>query len=94
VNKRPGKDQTNGAIGITVDPDRGKIYWTQKGTDKGGVGRIFRREYRNSERETPANRSDIEILFDNLPEPIDLELDLEKRVLYWTDRGDPPRATR
>ena len=29
---------------------------------------------------------------DGLPEPIDLELDLENRVLYWTDRGDPPRG--
>ena len=27
-----------------------------------------------------------------MPEPIDLELDLENRVLYWTDRGDPPRG--
>src|SRR5262249_6451636 len=42
--------------------------------------------------ETAANRSDIEVFFDRLPEPIDLELDLENRVLYWTDRGDPPRG--
>ena len=28
----------------------------------------------------------------DLPEPIDLELDLKNRVLYWTDRGDPPRG--
>src|ERR1700719_1990666 len=31
---RPGTDQGNGAqlcVGITVDPDRGKIYWTRKG---------------------------------------------------------------
>jgi hypothetical protein len=27
-----------------------------------------------------------------LPEPIDLEIDLEHRVLYWTDRGNPPRG--
>ena len=27
-----------------------------------------------------------------MPEPIDLELDVENRVLYWTDRGDPPRG--
>ena len=27
-----------------------------------------------------------------LPEPIDLELDLTNRVRYWTDRGDPPRG--
>ena len=37
-------------------------------------------------------RSDIEVLYDGLPEPIDLELDLENRMLYWTDRGDPPRG--
>ena len=34
----------------------------------------------------------VELLFGGLPEPIDLELDLEHRVLYWTDRGDPPRG--
>ncbi len=39
-----------------------------------------------------ANRNDIELLFEGLPEPIDLELDLNNRVLYWTDRGDPPRG--
>jgi hypothetical protein len=32
------------------------------------------------------------VLFDGLSEPIDLELDLNSRVLYWTDRGDPPRG--
>jgi hypothetical protein len=39
-----------------------------------------------------ANRRDITVLFDGLPEPIDLELDLKNRHLYWTDRGDPPRG--
>jgi hypothetical protein len=33
-----------------------------------------------------------EVLFDHLPEPIDLELDGGERLLYWTDRGDPPRG--
>ncbi len=42
--------------------------------------------------QTAATRSDIEIFYDGLPEPIDLELDLKNRVLYWTDRGDPPRG--
>ena len=32
------------------------------------------------------------MLFDGLPEPIDLDLDLKGRMLYWTDRGDPPRG--
>ena len=34
----------------------------------------------------------VEVFFDRLPEPIDLELDRKNRVLYWTDRGDPPRG--
>ena len=32
------------------------------------------------------------MLFDDLPEPIDLDLDLGEGMLYWTDRGDPPRG--
>ena len=40
--------------------------------------------------QTPANRRDIEVLFAGLPEPIDLEFDHRNRVLYWTDRGNPP----
>jgi len=89
---RPGPDQTKWCVGITVDPERGKIYWTQKGPTKANRGRIFRANIEIPNGETPANRSDIEVLFDKLPEPIDLELDLENRVLYWTDRGDPPRG--
>jgi hypothetical protein len=86
------RDQTKWCVGITVDPKLRKIYWTQKGPDNAGLGRIFRANIDIPDGENPANRSDIEVLFDRLPEPIDLELDLESRVLYWTDRGDPPRG--
>jgi hypothetical protein len=86
------RDQTRWCVGITVDPKLGKIYWTQKGPTKGGLGRICRANIEIPEGESAANRSDIEVLFDSLPEPIDLELDLQNRVLYWTDRGDPPRG--
>jgi hypothetical protein len=89
---RPGKDQTKWCVGITVDPERGKFYWTQKGGDDANVGRIFRANIEIPEGQSPANRTDIELFFKDLPEPIDLELDLEHRVLYWTDRGDPPRG--
>src|SRR5215475_14609981 len=84
------RDQTKWCVGITVDPKGGKFYWTQKGPDNGELGRIFRANIQIAKGETPANRSDIEVLFDHLPEPIDLELDLANRVLYWTDRGDAP----
>jgi hypothetical protein len=89
---RPGRDQTKWPVGITVDHKRGHFYWTQKGGDNAGVGRILRANLEMPKGQTATNRTDIEVLFENLPEPIDLELDLENRVLYWTDRGDPPRG--
>ena len=89
---RPGRDQTKWCVGITVDPKRGQIYWTQKGPDDAGLGRIFRANVDIPRGQTAENRSDVEVFCDNLPEPIDLELDHTNRALYWTDRGDPPRG--
>ena len=89
---RPGRDARKWCVGITVDLDRGQIYWTQKGPDDAGQGRIFRANIEMPKGENATNRTDIELLFDDLPEPIDLELDLKNRLMYWTDRGDPPRG--
>jgi hypothetical protein len=86
------RDQTRWCVGITIDPVRRQMYWTQKGPDNAGLGRIFRANVEIPKGETAAKRNDIEVLFDGLPEPIDLELNLTNRVLYWTDRGDPPRG--
>jgi hypothetical protein len=89
---RPGRDARKWCVGITVDPKRRQIYWTQKGPDNAGEGKICRAGIEIPKGETAANRSDIKVFVDRLPEPIDLELDVEHRVLYWTDRGDPPRG--
>ncbi|MFZ0222260.1 MAG: hypothetical protein WAM42_11305, partial [Candidatus Nitrosopolaris sp.] len=86
------RDQMKWCVGITVDPGCGQFYWTQKGLDDAGKGRIFRASTEIPKGQSPENRTDVEVLFEGLPEPIDLELDLYKRVLYWTDRGDPPRG--
>ena len=86
------RDQTRWCVGIAIDPVRKQIYWTQKGPDNGGQGLLLRAGLDIPKGETASNRSDIEVFFDYLPEPIDLELDLKNRVLYWTDRGDPPRG--
>ena len=91
-DSRPGPDQTKWCIGIAVDAEGGKFYWTQKGNDDAGQGRIFRASTEVPPGQTPANRSDIELLYENLPEPIDLDVDVANRTLYWTDRGDPPRG--
>jgi hypothetical protein len=85
-------DAKKWCVGIAVDSERGQLYWTQKGPDKGGQGRIFRAGTEISEGQTAVNRTDIEVLFHDLPEPIDLDLDLNNRMMYWTDRGDPPRG--
>jgi hypothetical protein len=79
-------------VGVAVDVDDGKVYWTQKGGDNAGKGRIFRAGIDIPPGQTPADRRDIELLYDGLPEPIDLEIDSATRTLYWTDRGDPPRG--
>lgn len=85
-------DPSNWCVGIAVDPIRGQMYWTQKGADDSGRGRIFRASIDMPRGQTPTNRLDVEVLCEGLPEPIDLALDLERRVLYWTDRGDLPRG--
>ena len=87
---RPGPDERKWCVGIALDVARGKVYWTQKGADNAGQGRIFRANLEIPKGQTAADRKDIEVLFEGLPEPIDLDLDLSKRMMYWTDRGNPP----
>ena len=86
------RDARNWCVGIALDVDRGHLYWTQKGSDNAGQGRIFRAGIDIPKGQTPSARKDIELLYDALPEPIDLDLDLANRTMYWTDRGDPPRG--
>jgi hypothetical protein len=91
-DSRPGKDIRKWCVGIALDLEAGKLYWTQKGPDNAGDGRIFRANLEIPKGQSAANRKDVELLYKGLPEPIDLELDLANRTIYWTDRGDPPRG--
>jgi hypothetical protein len=84
------RDARNWCVGIALDVARGQIYWTQKGGDNANLGTIRRAGMELKKGEDSAHRTDIEVLFDGLPEPIDMELDLGRRMMYWTDRGDPP----
>jgi hypothetical protein len=81
-------DQSRWCVGIAVDAARGHVYWTQKGGDNAGQGTIRRASTTIPRGATAASRTDIETLFSKLPEPIDLDLDLTSRTIYWTDRGD------
>ena len=77
-------DQAKWCVGIAVSPKTGIFYWTQKGPSKGGQGRVF-----CAPTVSPGPREPI-CLLDNLPEPIDLDIDEGENVLYWTDRGELP----
>lgn len=87
---REGLGQQEWCVGVAVDPAAGHIYWTQKGTVKGGVGRILRASLTMPGGATAETRRDVEVLWDHLPEPIDLTIDAENRMLYWADRGARP----
>jgi hypothetical protein len=89
---RPGPDATKWCVGLSLDLIRRQIYWTQKGSDDAGEGKLLRANTEIPKGESATRRSDIEVLFEGLPEPIDIELDLANRLIYWTDRGDPPRG--
>jgi hypothetical protein len=85
-------DRRRHCVGIAIDVAGGHLYWTQKGPPNGGQGRILRAALDLPVGMNPADRNDIEVLFDSLPEPIDLEWDETANHLYWTDRGDPPEG--
>ena len=85
-------DETKWCVGVAVDHVGGHLYWTQKGPSDAGLGRILRAGIDVPAGESAIHRSDIEVVFKDLPEPIDLEIDRTTRILYWTDRGDPPQG--
>ena len=91
-DSRPGPDARKWCVGVAVDIGGDQVYWTQKGPDNAGKGRLLRADIEIPTGQTAGNRTDIELIYDGLPEPIDLDLDLKNRVMYWTDRGDPPRG--
>ena len=90
VRVRPMNTEADGSTAAWREPSL--HIKTQKGPDNAGKGRIFRAKSDIPKRETAANRTDIERLYDGLPEPLDLELDRKNRLIYWTERGDPPRG--
>jgi hypothetical protein len=86
------RDETNWCVGVAVDHVGGHLYWTQKGPSDAGLGKIFRAGIDVPAGESAVNRTDISVVFKELPEPIDLEIEHTTRTLYWTDRGDPPHG--
>ncbi|KAM0447042.1 hypothetical protein ACHAO4_009022 [Trichoderma viride] len=89
-NPKDKEDNNKWCVGIAVAPKLGRFYWTQKGPSKGNKGRIFSANIATPAGQSAQSRDDVVCLLGNLPEPIDLEVDEETNILYWTDRGELP----
>ncbi len=83
-------DARNHCVGITVDLDRRLVYWTQKGAPNANEGRIFRAPLDSGV--APDQRDDLELLWEGLPEPVDLDLVAGGTTLVWTDRSANPNG--
>ena len=81
-------DNSRWCVGIALDLARGYVYWSQKGPANGHVGTLRRAHITMPPGQTSVTRTDIEVLYDLLPEPIDIDLDLGAGYIYWTDRAD------
>jgi len=64
---RPGPDPTKWCVGVAIDIDRDQVYWTQKGADNAGKGRLFRAGIEIPTGQTASDRADIELLYDGFP---------------------------
>jgi hypothetical protein len=81
-------DASNWCVGVALDLTGGYFYWSQKGPDNGMEGSLRRAHIAMPIGETAETRSDVEVLFEGLPEPVDIDVDVENGFIYWTDRGD------
>jgi sugar lactone lactonase YvrE len=71
-------------VGVAVDPGQGHFYFSDRNGDK-----LFRAKMKMPDGKTHATRDDLELLYyDRRPNamPLDLEVDLKTRTLFWTDR--------
>ncbi|EMC91550.1 hypothetical protein BAUCODRAFT_38663 [Baudoinia panamericana UAMH 10762] len=84
------KVQHNWPVGITVSRKLNKFMWTQKGGSKASDGWIYSAGLEMPQGSTASNRQDIEVIQKGLPECIDLEMEDDSGVLYWSDRGELP----
>ena len=83
------RDETRWCVGVAVDHVGGHLYWTQKGPSDAGLGRILRAGIDIPAGESAARRCDIEVVFKDLPEPIDLEIDRDHTDSVLDGPGRP-----
>lgn len=83
-------EENRHCVGIALDIDNNRIFWTMKGPPKGNTGRILCAPFNFLDEAPVIHPADIHVIYDGLPEPIDLEIDDRNNFLYWSDRGAEP----
>ncbi|HET8933044.1 MAG TPA: hypothetical protein VFN67_06385 [Polyangiales bacterium] len=72
-------------VGVGADPTKRQFYFS----DRNGL-KLFRASMDMPAGKTHADRDDVEMIYQEKAAsamPLDIELDLEKRQIYWTDRN-------
>jgi DNA-binding beta-propeller fold protein YncE len=82
------QDASRWCVGIAVDVAGGYFYWSQKGDDTAHAGSLRRAHLAMPAGQNDMNRTDVEILYDGLAAPVDIDLDLGAGLIYWDNRGD------
>jgi hypothetical protein len=75
----------NQIVGVAADPTKRQFYFS----DRNGL-KLFRAGMDMPAGETHADRKDVELLYVEKAAnamPLDLELDIKNRMIYWTDRN-------
>ena len=71
-------------VGVAPDPIANEFYFSDRNGKK-----LFRASMEMPAGQTHADRDDVELIYaDKAPNamPLDIELDVEERIMYWTDR--------
>lgn len=74
----------NQVVGVGADPKARQFYFSDRNGKK-----LFRANMDMPKGQTHENRDDVELLYvDKSPSamPLDIELDVNERMVYWTDR--------
>ena len=86
----PEPIQSSGAVGVAIDLDAGKFYWTQKGGDNAGEGSILAREPRYTEgsnADEPHGISNSSLRQAARADRPRFGSSRTRRLYRWTDRG-------
>jgi hypothetical protein len=72
---------------VALDLNGRQMYWTQKGSSNARQGRILPAGIDTPDGDTAPEGRLVAVIFKDLPEPMDLELDLAKRTILDRSGG-------